>query len=151
MGNSGLLVDSGYFFALCTEGDTDHASAKSVQGLLDSLPVVLPWPVLYETMNTRFVKRLGVLAGFDALVGRPNTLLLDDSTYRERSYRTVVGTHGGRPFSLVDAVLRAVIEDPNVAISAMLTFDPGDFHDVCRNHRVALPCQNRTRSLPRQR
>lgn len=151
MGNSGLLVDSGYFFALYTEGDTDHASAKSVQDLLDSLPVVLPWPVLYETMNTKFVKRPGVLARFDILVGRHDTLLVDDSTYRERSYRTVVGANGGRPFSLVDAVLRAVIEDPNVAISAMLTFNPRDFHDVCRNHQVALPCQNITRPLPRQR
>lgn len=31
--------------------------------------------------------------------------------------------------SLVDAVLRAIIEDTNVA--AMLTFDKRDFHEVC--------------------
>ena len=87
-------------------------------------------------------KRPGVLARFDVLVGHHDTLRLDDSTYRERSYRTVVGTNGGRPFSLVDEVLRAVIEDPNVVISAMSTFNPRDFHDVRRKHRVELPCRN---------
>ncbi len=144
MANHGLLVDTGYFFALYTERDEHHSAAKRKQDLLEQWPIVLPWPVLYETMNTRFVKMPGVLARFGAIVVRPDTVLLDDSPYRDRSYRTAMETASQRPFSLVDAVLRAIVEDTNVSISAMLTFNPRDFYDVCQKHRVALPCQDET-------
>lgn len=144
--NSGLLVDTGYFIALYTERDEHHSAAKRKQGLLERWPIVLPWPVLYETMNTRFVKMPGALARFGAILVHPDTVLLDDSPYREGSYRTVGETAPQRYFSLVDAVLRAIIEDTNVSISAMLTFNPRDFHDVCRKHRVALPCQDESDS-----
>ncbi len=41
--------------------------------------------------------------------------------------------------SLVDVVLRAIIEDTNVVVTAMLTFNKRDFNDVCRQHSVELP------------
>ena len=53
------------------------------------------------------------------------------------------GMHG-RSLSLVDAVLPAIIEDTNVAVAAMLTFNKRDFHDVCRQRAIELPW----RSLP---
>ena len=34
---------------------------------------------------------------------------------------------------------RDEIEDTNVAVAAMLTFNQRDFHDVCRQHSVELP------------
>lgn len=53
-----LLVDTGYFFALFDPGDQYHEEAVKKQEWLDELPIVLPWPILYETLNTRFVKIL---------------------------------------------------------------------------------------------
>lgn len=138
--NGGLLVDTGYFIALHDERDEHNATAKRHERLLELHSVVLPWPVLYETINTRFAKRPGVLMQIDAIVAKNNTLLLDDSPYRETAYRQVLQTSRKRPLSLVDAVLRAVIEDVNVKVSALLTFNAGDFYDVCWPLSVDLPC-----------
>lgn len=138
-GAGGLLVDTGYFFALRNGRDPFHESAKAKQNWLDDLPVILPWPVLYETLNTRFVGRPGAMDWFERLASLPSTELLDDSRYRSACYRNVHATaRRGRRLSLVDTVLRAIIEDSNVAVQAMLTFDPGDFADVCRQHSVEL-------------
>ena len=139
--NGSLLVDTGYFIALYDKRDHHFAVAQRNEHLLDLHPVVLPWPVLYETINTRFAKRPDVLTRIDAVITKADTLLLDDSPYREGAYRQVLRTSGRRPLSLVDAVLRAVIEDGNVRIAGLLTFNARDFHDLCRPRYVDLPCQ----------
>ena len=134
-----LLPDSGFFFALYDPRDTHHVSAYGKREWLELLPIVLPWPVLYEAVNTRFARRREVLARFDAIVMHPNTELLDDSPYRSDSYRTVLEMgRRGRPLSLVDAVLRAVIEDTNVAITAILAFNRADFMDICQQNSVEV-------------
>lgn len=135
----GLLPDSGFFMALYEPRDANHAAAQGKREWLDIMPIVLPWPILYETFNTRFARRPLVMVRFDAVVMHPDTRLLDDSRYRDDAYRSAVRCgHRGRPLSLVDAVLRAVIDDTNVALDALLTFNPADFADVCRQNSVAL-------------
>ena len=134
----GLLVDTGFFIAMYDERDAHHAEAQDKQSLLDVHAIILPWPVLYETINTRFSRRRGIMARFNAVITSGNTALLDDSPYRVEAYRAVAW-NVRRPMSLVDAVLRAIIEDTNVAVGAMLTFNKRDFHDVCRQHSVELP------------
>ena len=139
--NGSLLADTGYFIALYEQRDEHYAMAQSNKHLLDLHPVVLPWPVLYETINTRFAKRPDVLRRIDAIIMKADTLLLDDSPYREGAYRQVQQTFCRRPLSLVDAVLRAVIEDENVRIGGLLTFNAKDFYDLCYPRHVDLPCQ----------
>ena len=134
----GLLVDTGFFIAMYDERDAHHAEAQDKQELLDLFAIILPWPVLYETINTRFSRRRGIMARFNALIASSNTALLDDSPYRDEAYQTVA-RNVDRPLSLVDAVLRSIIEDTNVAVTAVLTFNQGDFHDVCQRHSVELP------------
>ena len=133
----GLLVDTGFFIAMYVERDSHHVEAQSKRELLDLFAIILPWPVLYETINSRFSRRRGIMARFDALITSGNTTLLDDSPYRVGAYRTVA-RNARWPLSLVVAVLRAIIEDTSVAVAAVLTFNPGDFHDVCRPHSVEL-------------
>ena len=139
--NGSLLADTGYFIALYDERDEHYAMAQSNKHLLDLHPVVLPWPVLYETINTRFARRPRILTRMDLIIAKADTLLLDDSPYREGAYRQVQQTSRKRPMSLVDAVLRAVIEDANVRISGLLTFNEKDFYDLCHSRHVDLPCQ----------
>ena len=56
-----------------------------------------------------------------------------------RGYRTIIERgRRGRPLSLVDAVLRSVIDDTNVALAALLTFNLADFVDVCRQNSVEV-------------
>ena len=135
----GLLVDTGFFFALRDSRDQHHASANARKDLLDGSRIVLPWPVLYETLNTRFVGLPGAIDWFNRLVLSPATELLDDSQYRDDCYRTVsANARQKRRLSLVDTVLRSIIGDGNVRIAGLLTFNPRDFVDVCRQHRVEM-------------
>ena len=135
----GLLVDTGFFFALHNSRDEYHESAETKKHLLDKWQIILPWPVLYETLNTRFVGLLGAINWFDGLVRSPKTQLLDDSQYRDACRRSVLATAPlGRRLSLVDTVLRSIIEDVNVRVAGVLTFNPKDFADVRRRHRVEM-------------
>ena len=69
----------------------------------------------------------------------PETILLDDSPYRSESYATVLAPARPKaPLSLVDAVLCNIIEDVNVPISAMLTFNERDFLQICYEYNVEL-------------
>ena len=138
VGPERVLVDSGFFIALFNERDQHHASARRLEEWLDFVPIVLPWPILYETVNTRLARRPEILARFGAIARSPETALLDDSLYREGSFATVLAQEANVRLSLVDAVLCNIIEDANVAISAMLTFNERDFLAVCHQHNVEL-------------
>lgn len=139
VGPGRVLVDTGFFIALFNERDQHHASARRLEEWLDFVPIVLPWPILYETVNTRLARRPQNLAKFGAIVRLPETLLLDDAPYREDSFAAVLAQNPARgPLSLVDAVLCNVIEDVNVPISAMLTFNDRDFLAVCHENNVEL-------------
>lgn len=81
-----VLVDSGFFVALCNGRDQHHASARRLEEGRDVGPIILPWPILYETVNTRLTRRPQDLAKFGAIVQLPETLLLDDAPYREDSF-----------------------------------------------------------------
>ena len=134
-----VLVDSGFFIALFNQRDQHHASARRLEEWLDLVPIVLPWPILYETVNTRLARRPEILAKFGAIARSPETMLLDDSPYREGSFATVLAQDAASVrLSLVDAVLCSIIEDANVPISAMLTFNERDFVAVCHRHNVEL-------------
>lgn len=132
-----VLVDTGFLIALYEPRDEHHAAAVGKSEWLDLLPVALPWPVLYETVNTRLSRNRAKVARFDALVQQPGTELVDDTAYRADAYRIVVSSTN-RHLSLVDAVLRLVVDDPNVPVAGMLTFNPRDFADVCRQNAVEL-------------
>lgn len=134
-----VLVDTGFLIALLDERDRHHASARRLEEWLDFVPIVLPWPILYETVNTRLARRPQNLAKFGAIVRLPETLLLDDAPYREESLAAVLAPNPARgPLSLVDAVLCNIIEDVKVPISAMLTFNDRDFLAVCQENDVEL-------------
>lgn len=142
-----LLVDSGFFIALLDPRDRYHAEAGKKEEWLELYSLIVPWPVLYETVNTRFTRRLtrrpANIARFENLVLRsePQTIRLDDSSYRHKAYAdTLVRAKEprGSARSLVDSILHAIIEDPEVHIDAMLTFNLRDFGSVCQSNRVEL-------------
>lgn len=134
-------MDSGFFFALFDQRDSHHASAIEMEGWLERSPVVIPWPILYETINTRFVRRPPTIMRFEAILRRPDTELLDDSRYRRDAYEEILeqARRGYGARSLVDSVLCAVLADTNVRISAMLTFNQRDFASLCASRRIEIP------------
>ena len=143
-GNESILVDSSFFFALFYTGDDHHVEAIQKQEWLDEFPIIVPWPILYETINSKFVKCPATIRSFEKIIRRTDTELLDDSIYREEAYQKTLALakRGYRredgPRSLVDSVLHAILEDVNVRISAMLTFDAHDFRYICALRDVEM-------------
>ena len=43
-----------------------------------------------------------------------------------------------RPLSVAPSVLRLIIDDTNIRVQSLLTFNPGDFADICRTNSVEL-------------
>jgi|SRR6056297_3554643 len=128
-----LLLDTGFWFALYDPRDTYHKEALEIAELLDIHGLVVPWPTLYETLNTRLVRRRTAVQNFSHLLAGHNVHLLPDDDYRDAALEAIctpLGPH--RSLSLVDVVLRLVLADRNVKIDALITFNPGDFSDVCQ-------------------
>lgn len=135
-----LLVDSGFWFAYYEPRDRFHSQAIEKAVHLENASVLLPWPSLYETLNTRFVKRPEYIQHFESIAQRPSVVLLDDTPFREDAYRLTwsMALRGGRPLSLVDMVIRFMLDDVNTRIDYMLTFNVQDFHDICRKHSITM-------------
>ena len=142
--NNTLLVDSGFFFALLDPGDQYYKQASDKQDWLDLFSIVIPWPILYETVNTRLVRRFtrrpGTIARFESIIHAPETEFLDDGPYRLEAYEDTLAQAKAQrhAMSLVDSVLCAILDDTNVRIDAMLTFNFRDFRHICNLHRVEL-------------
>ncbi|MYF91732.1 MAG: hypothetical protein F4049_13390 [Gemmatimonadetes bacterium] len=138
--NNTLLVDSGFFFALFDPRDQHHGDAFKKQDWLEALSVVVPWPILYETINTRFIRRPETIVRFESILRAQDTVFIDDSPYRLDAYEDVLARAKTQrnAMSLVDAVLCAILADPNVRIDAMLTFNSSDFGYICNVQKVEL-------------
>jgi predicted nucleic acid-binding protein len=134
-----LLPDTGFWYALYDARDDHHEDAQILADLLEVYNLVLPWPCLYETLNTRFVKRREWVAKFSKLANQSSTVQLSDETYRYDALQRVF--RSPTPWlslSLVDVVIRLALLDPAAKIDAMITFNPTDFYDVCQPRRIEL-------------
>lgn len=148
-----ICADAGFLIALYDERDSYHENASArFQAFFapDSLRNVLlaPWPILYESLNTRQARRRRTLQQLNldwTILDRSDQLiLLSDGVYREQALRDYleVTANGSREFSLTDRVIRAVLADKANTIDALLTYNSRDFFDICALHRVLLIDQN---------
>ena len=127
-----ILIDTGFFIAIFDEGDKYHESAKRIEEWLDSegRKRVVAWPILYETLSTRFVKR-GHLTNLERFLVHPRTDLIDDTPYRDLIEKSIRENNDPRwtqyrmqpGASLVDTILRLMIECPRAGIDGIVTFD----------------------------
>jgi len=135
------VTDTCFWFAFFTKDDPYHEIAVSKSALIESIPLAIPWPCLYETLNTAFAKNSIIMERFEKFLERPLVRLYDDHDYRDNAFRLIMDwSKKNRPISLVDMVIRLMIEDGKLRIGYLLTFNLRDFADVCRNNKIELPC-----------
>ncbi len=135
------IVDSGFWIALLDQRDQYYEQAQRKADLLRALRYIVPWPVLYETLNTRLMRRPHLVATFArSFLKCPNAYLLDDGPYRESALEATLsaGLSGKRGLSLVDNVLRAMLMDRKVRVNCIVTFNVGDFSDLCQVRRLEI-------------
>ena len=132
------MVDTGSWYAICDFRDPYHDAAATTFTAFEHLGIILPWPCLYETLRTSFVENRGAMQRFSAIARLPNVEHLDDGPYRDAAYEQTLTTARTRPLSLVDMVMRLMLEDVNVRVNGLLTFNAKDFYEVCRKRRLEL-------------
>jgi hypothetical protein len=71
------------------------------------------------------------------LASMRSLVFMDDQPYRDEAFELCPRAldkppASYRPLSLTDRVLRGVLADTNARIDALMTFNIGDFADVCR-------------------
>lgn len=135
-----VLADTGVWYALCDSRDSFHSKALSRAGLLEQHHVVLPWPVVYETLCTRFVRNARALRRFVGWLKRPRIEYLDDSMYVQSAFDIAIESslNRARPLSMVDCAIRLILDDVNIRVDYLMTFNPGDFLDICERRKIRL-------------
>jgi predicted nucleic acid-binding protein len=138
-----ICVDTGFFIGLYNDSDQYHIQAeKHFKDYFAKTPnhLIVPFPITYETLNTVFVKNRKAMTLLESdwkrLQSEKRLELLPDTPFRDDIFNECFAElrkhpAGYRPLSLVDRVIRRILSDVNVRISALITFNPKDFSDVC--------------------
>lgn len=133
-----ILIDTCFWYAFFDASDEHYDKAQKMADYLKSGILVLPFPVLYETLDTRFCNRKEWVILFNEIINRNTTTLVPDDNYREKALRNTFFTNDRRPMSLVDMTIRFMLEDVNLNLNALITFNKKDFIDICHSKRIEL-------------
>lgn len=137
-----VLVDTGVWYAIFDprERSVERATVDALAAHLGSMTSVVPWPITYETLRTRFVRNRRALTQFERQLKSPRTIFVDDAPYREEALAHSLDSslRGGRPLSLTDCLIRVLLDDSNTSIRYLATFNVADFVDVCARRRIGL-------------
>lgn len=135
-----IIFDTCFWYALYDEKDQYHTQALHIvdKYLNKQHKLVIPFPSLYETLNTEFAKQEKWMIAFNKLLSNnTKVFIIHDDKYREEAFKSTFITVR-RHLSLVDTIIRMMIDDPNNKIGALVSFNIGDFEDVCRKRQIEL-------------
>ncbi len=135
-----ILVDTCFWFALFDARDSNHQKATELLLYLELGNVILPYPTLYETINTRFTRNKDWVEEFGKVLKNKNVQIIQDVGYKEDGLLLTMDSilNKNRPISLVDMVIRLMLEDVNLKINYFITFNTKDFIDICHKKRIDL-------------
>ena len=135
-----VIIDTGFWFALFDSRDEHHRQALDVYELIKDNNIIIPFPSLYETINTAFSEQYLWMQKFQDIVNQPNITKIFDEQYREDAlgisfYSSLMQK---RNLSLVDVIIRLILDDPTVKTDYLVTFNVKDFNDVCRKRNIEI-------------
>lgn len=139
-----ILTDTGYWIALFDKGDNNHKEAISISEVIEKSRIVMPWPIYYEVLRTKFIKNRIIVANFSTAMKKMNIERVDDSPYRELALEETIrlSSNGKRNISLVDMVVRYILQDINQKINYLVTFNVKDFEDICKKRNIPIYSEN---------
>src|SRR4030042_1849888 len=135
-----ILIDTGFWFGLYDKRDPNYSKASVLFEYLSIGKIIIPYPSLYETINTRFVRNKQGLYEFKQLINKGDISLLDDSSYKSDALDLTLNSsiYKDKNYSLVDMVIRLMLSDNRLNINYLISFNPSDFIDVCNRRRIQI-------------
>ena len=138
-----LIFDSCYWFALFNEKDQYHHLANQMADTFNSpsIKILIPFPSMYETLNTAFVDNKSRLKRLSEILSNHEKVeFIFDDEYKDNAYRNTIGQENGSKVSLVDSIILEMLEDQNLAIDGVVTFNSRDFAEPCRILQKEMIC-----------
>lgn len=139
-----VIVDTGFWYSFLGNREQErHTVAENVFYRLvqQETNFLVPFPTLYEAINTKLLKdkyRDKADWFLKQLQSNPHFINIPDDEYKELAYNKTI-EENYRGFSLVDNVIRVMMEDKSLRISALLTFNVEDFIDVASKNGIEIP------------
>ena len=132
-----ILVDACFWIALYDAREDNHTWANETwEGLQKGNKFLVPYPTMYEFINTRLMRRKDGVEFFRVLFNKQDLIMrVSDEDYKEDALHVALQP-SDRALSLVDTTIRLMLEDDRIKKHAMLTMNVGDFIDVCRKKRI---------------
>jgi predicted nucleic acid-binding protein len=132
-----VVIDTGFWFALFNINDDHHQRALKIEkSIYLHSKFLMPWPTLYETLNTKFVGHEKWCKQLQRYLNEKTTEKIDDVKYRNGAIAKACNPK--RPLSVTDYIIRCILDDPNVKTDALVTFNEKDFSDVCLKRNIEL-------------
>lgn len=135
-----IIADSCFWFALYNIRENKrHEIARNIYQGLGKYKIIVPYPTLYETLNSEFVDNTQRLNDFLTKLNSRNFEPIDDTDYKKKALEKLSEERkNGKQFSLVDSIIREMIEDQKLKIRFILTFNRRDFEDLSRKKNIPI-------------
>ena len=135
-----ILVDTGFWYAVFDKRDCHKADAECLVAKYfdkSAYEIVVPFPTMYELLRTRFVKNKEALEEIRQMFQSGRITRLDDDAYRLEALELTL-LESKRNISLVDNIIRLMLDDKSVGAKGLITFNIGDFQDVCHKNSIDI-------------
>lgn len=128
-----ILTDTCFWIALFDENGEYHLSSLKIFEYIRKFNILIPWPVFYEVLRSKFVKKSNWVERFKESLISLKIYRIDDSPYRELALKETIKSSISvkRAISLVDMVIRFIMLDRKHRIDYLITYNEKDFYDVC--------------------
>lgn len=128
-----LLVDSCIWYAIWDKTDDKHSYCEVIERTISTHQLIIPYPILYETLNSRFVgNRYKQCENFFKVLNSTGKVtFVPDGKYRENALRILnASSDSYQQYSLVDMIIRLMMEDMSLGSLSVYSFNIKDFLGV---------------------
>jgi hypothetical protein len=123
-----LLADTGFWIALLDPSDDPERSelAEKIANDIQMFNIVVPYPTLYEFVNSKFSRGKAVKE-FERILKLSNVTRMSDHPYKEDALDNFIvkAVNGKQDVSLVDEVLLLMLSDKSLKFDYLISFDVG--------------------------
>jgi predicted nucleic acid-binding protein len=127
-----IITDTGFWIAYFEERDAYHKEAVEVAFLVFGNKIICPFPSLYEFLNTRFTRDIKKIRDYEFLLSKLDVEYIYDDEYRVNIIDDfILRNKTFQKISLVDMIINQIIEDVNIKVDYIVTFNRNNFMSSC--------------------
>jgi hypothetical protein len=136
-----VIADTCFWIGLFIDNDMFHRySTEYYISNIDAIRLIFPWPSMYETLRTQFVRNYNAVARLEKEMKRTNIVKYGDRSIKNKALEEMfkLNLYHGYKLSLTDTLIREIIKSGRSNISGLITSNRSDFIDICQLYKVDL-------------